>query len=120
MSNGPKRPSRAKCCAAIGRYLKPDQTPNWRVEIPLFYRLWEQYPDIDFWLKHELPFHLNSLAWFLTEQGQAQLRDDWTLFHYVMPEPVENPKTELDTSDQPVYVRPQSKRPQTISEFLKS
>src|SRR3954468_6806618 len=100
----PKPPPRAQVCDIIVRYLKPGQTPNWRQECPLWYGLWKAYPSIAFWTHHELPFPLNSLAWFLTEQGKAQLASDWTVFHYnPLSTPEAAPQVEVDTTPQPVY-----------------
>ncbi len=117
---GPKPPPRAQVDAIIRRYLKPDQTPNWRQEFPLWYTLFKAYPSVTFWTRHELPFALNSLAWFLTEQGKAQLASDWLVFHYVPPAQEE---VALDTIPQPDYTVPYTPlpaRPRTVAEFLKT
>ncbi len=122
-STGPKPPPRAQVDAIIRRYLKPDQTPNWRTEFPLWYGLWKAYPSVTFWTHHELPFALNSLAWFLTEQGQAQLASDWLVFHY---DPASTPQVTpevVDTTPQPAYTEPYKPtpvRPRTVAEFLKT
>jgi hypothetical protein len=116
----PAPPPRAQVCDIIKRYLKSDTTPNWRVECPLWYtKLWPAYPSVAFWTRHELSFPLNSLAWFLTEQGKAQLASDWLVFHYEPP--AEPAPVVLDTTPQPVYPVPYTKaRPSTIAAFLKT
>ncbi len=119
---GPKPPPRAQVDAIIRRYLKPDQTPNWRAEFPLWYGLFKAYPSLTFWTHHELPFALNSLAWFLTEQGKATLESDWLVFHYVPPEDTCEDAV-LDTVPQPGYTdpyKPTVVRPRTVAEFLKT
>lgn len=132
---GPKAPPRAQVDAIIRRYLKPDQTPNWRAEFPLYYGLWKRYPSVAFWTHHELPFPLNSLAWFLTEQGKATLESDWVVFHYVPPAvsttltgaPAEESPPPaapseargVDTLPQPAYTVPAPPvRPRTVADFL--
>ena len=108
--------------AIVRRYLKPDQTPNWRQEMPLAYGLLKAYPSVAFWTHHELPFALNSLAWFLTEQGKATLASDYLVFHYQPPEPAQV-EVVLDKGDQPAYTVPYTAtpvRPRTVAEFLKT
>ncbi len=124
-SSAPKPPPRAQVEAIVRRYLKPDQTPNWRQEMPLAYGLLKAYPSVTFWTRHELPFQLNSLAWFLTEQGKATLASDWTVFHWTPPDPSSDPQAEttLDTTPQPGYTVPYTPpvaRPRTVAEFLKT
>ncbi len=124
--SAPKPPPRAQVEAIVRRYLKPDQTPNWRQEMPLAYGLLKAYPSVAFWTHHELSFALNSLAWFLTEQGKAQLASDWTVFHWNPPsDPSSTPQADaaLDTTPQPAYTvpyTPSAARPRTVAEFLKT
>ncbi len=121
-TTGPKPPPRAQVEAIIRRYLKPDQTPNWRAEFPLTYGLLKAYPSVTFWTHHELPFQLNSMAWFLTEQGKATLASDWLVFHYVPTEAAQvEADTALDSAPQPAYTVPYTPpvaRPRTVAEFL--
>lgn len=83
----PKSPPRAQIEAIIRRYLKPEiTTPDWRREFSTFHGLWKQYPSLDFWTRHELPFKLNSLVWFRGADGQAQLASDWIIFFFTFAE----------------------------------
>ena len=127
--SAPKPPPRAQVEAIVRRYLKPDQTPNWRQEMPLAYGLLKAYPSVAFWTRHELSFALNSLAWFLTEQGKAQLESDWVVFHWDgSPTPAAEPPSEavaqatVDTSPQLDYnaVMLPPARPRTVAQFLKT
>ncbi len=88
----PKVPAKGKMFNIIRRYLKKDRTPDWKREIQIFHKLWKQYPSFSFWTKHTLSFELNTLRWFETIQGKAQLASDWAVFHYV-------PELEMTTSD---------------------
>ena len=117
--SAPKPPPRAQVEAIVRRYLKPDQTPNWRQEMPLAYQLYKAYPSVAFWTHHELPFALNSMAWFLTEQGKAQLESDWLVYHWTPPEA--SSEVGIDSAPQPVYNAPTlpPARPRTVAEFLK-
>lgn len=118
----PKPPARAKVMDIIRRYLKKDSTPVWSRELPLMYGLWKGYPSLSFWTKHTLPFELNSMAWFSTIQGKAQLVSDWAVFHYV-PEPESAapvdpldifPRPELNLPSTP----PPKRRPRSVADLL--
>lgn len=121
-SVGPKPPPRTKVCDIIKRYLKPDQSPVWSREIPLWYTLWKSYPSLPFWEKHTLGFKLNSLAWFMSIQGKITLASDYSVFHY-QPAPIEAPPV-LDTTSQPGYndrtEQPKVEKPgpDTVAGFL--
>ena len=124
-----KLPRRATMTNVIRRYLKKDSTPNWQREYPLFIKIWKNYPSEDFWLKHSLPFELNSMAWFLTIQGKRTLESDWAVFHYNPDNPsatlvYNNP---LDIFPQHLYntgIDRESKlpapaaRPKSVADFL--
>ncbi len=120
-SKAPKPPSRAQCAEIVKRFLKPDQNITWAREMPTFYRLWKQYPSLDFWTHYELPFgnnSLNMMSWFESVEGKEELPRAWLLFNYNPPvEKVQ--EIQLDTTVQPVYTVPIT-RPKTVAEFLKT
>jgi hypothetical protein len=113
------KPSRAQMDAIIRRYVKDGVTPDWRKDMPIAYNLFKRYPSLAFWTHHELPFGLNSMAWFLTEQGAAQLESDWVVFHYDIPKEPELPPIEiLIKPPSPYHASPA--RPKTVAEFLRT
>jgi hypothetical protein len=114
---GPTRDQRA---AIIKRYLKPDQNVDWAREMITFAALWKQYPSLDFWTRHELPFALNHMSFFQTPEGAAMLESDWAVFHY---NPAAPAQEVLDNTPQPAYTVPYTPpvaRPRTVAEFLKT
>jgi len=59
-----------------------------------FYKIWALFPDEKFWRNYELGFQLNSLFWFLSEDGKAKLTTDIALFNLDVP-----PETKYDMSE---------------------
>lgn len=112
-----KPPSKVQVGEIIKRYLKPTALVDPKTDFPIFYNLFKKYPSIDFWTRHELAFELNSIKWFLTVEGRAQLTTDWTTFHFVL-----DTESQSDYSERvdvtPDYVR-EGKKPSTIADFLK-
>jgi len=53
-----------------GKYLAKK---DWGLEVKTGKKLYEIYPDEQFWLNLVLPFKLNSLAWFLSDEGKKHL-----------------------------------------------
>lgn len=113
-----KLPPRTKVVEILRRYLKPEALIDAKSDYAIFYTLYKTYPSLDFWTRHELSFPLNSVKWFLTVPGKAQLVSDWTTFHF-----------SLDTGSQvgydggmrditPDYVSP-VKKAATIASLLK-
>lgn len=81
----PKHPlSRNQIIGLCKRFVKPEAYVFSR-DVPLFYKVFEKYPDAPFWLAHELPFSLNCIAWFLSEDGAAHLTTAIALFHLDIP-----------------------------------
>ncbi len=55
------------------KYLKPDVKINWANELRAAQKLIELHPDKEFWHKITLPFKLNSLFFFLSQNGKEYL-----------------------------------------------
>lgn len=94
----------------------------------MFYGLWKAYPSLPFWQLHELGFPLNTMTWFLTEQGQSHLASTWVTFHYDPPAPeaaqsevpsVQSPNSPVDKGSVPLYHVTAPARPRTTAEFLR-
>ena len=116
-----KPPSRAAVERILRRYLKPTALIDAKSDFAIFYGLFKTYPSLDFWTRHELAFELNSVKWFLTPDGKAQLASDWTTFHFVLDTESQSgygqvTTEKVTTSD---YVA-EPKKPKTIADFLKT
>lgn len=79
----------------IERLVKPDMltVKTWPREIRLINQLTLQYPDPEFWLKHDLSFMLNSLAYFKSADGGAVLKTNYSVFHFSFDPPTEPPNS---------------------------
>jgi hypothetical protein len=124
-----KPPPRAICVAIIERLLKEGQSIYWKRELPTFYRLWKQYPNVAFWQGYELPFGdgthaLNMMSWFEGD-GATDLARAWLLFNWTPPEPDPLPPRDTnlpDPLDVPTSTQlhsPTTSRPRTIAEMLR-
>ncbi len=60
----------------VWKYLKNPNETNWPRELKLANQLLV-YCDLDFWADLDLDFKLNSLAFFLTEDGKRKLRIEY-------------------------------------------
>lgn len=111
--------------AAIFRFLKPEVAKDHKVygrEMKLITELTALYPDPDFWMKAELTFKLNSLAWFKSPEGAAALKSLYQVFHLHLPpsievdkEPQSNYNPNTPTAPAPVLSPSKST---TVSDFL--
>lgn len=120
----PKLPPRVKVIEILRRYLRPEALIDAKSDYAIFYGLFSQYPSLDFWTRHELSFPLNSVKWFLTVPGKAQLASDWTTFHFVLDTGSQEGydggvKAESTPDITPDYVAP-VKRAATVADLLKS
>ncbi len=46
-----------------------------------FYKIYAEFPDEAFWRAYDLGFTLNSMFWFLSDEGRQKLKTDIALFH---------------------------------------
>lgn len=53
----------------------------WPREVKIVNKLFEKYSDESFWITLDLGFKLNSIAFFLTEDGRNELEKYWRLFN---------------------------------------
>ena len=119
-SPSPKPPSRRLVTEIIKRYVKEGTTPVWSREIPVFYHLWADYPSLRFWLHHELPFKLNSICWFRTEEGKERLASDWLVFFFTFKESEPEVAPLVDKPEDGDYHIPTTpSRAKTLAQFLK-
>ena len=60
----------------VQRFLKEDKDLTsrvWAREIKIAKKLFNSYPDVDFWNNVDLGFPLNSLAWLCSQEGKYAL-----------------------------------------------
>jgi hypothetical protein len=58
---------------------------KWAKEIKLAKKLFNSRPDVTFWNQAEIDFELNSLAWFLSEEGEHTLKIRGKMAQYSPP-----------------------------------
>lgn len=49
-------------------------------------KLWKIFPDENFWHSLDLKFKLNSLCWFLSDDGRKFLNQEYKKFNLNLPE----------------------------------
>lgn len=78
-------------------FLKNPRNPStdWANEIKTSKKLLKKYPDIRFWSSIDLGFRLNSLLFFISEEGKRLLKIEWQKFKFVSP-----PKTVYNLEDE--------------------
>jgi hypothetical protein len=59
---------------------------KWAKEIKLAKKLFNSRPNVTFWNQVEIDFELNSLAWFLSKEGEHALKIRGKMAKYVAPE----------------------------------
>ncbi len=85
MARKPRHPlSRSEVTTIVKRMVKPDAYQA-RRDIMLFYKVFAEFPDAAFWRVHELGFELNCIAWFLSDDGRAHIKQALSLYHLDMP-----------------------------------
>ena len=97
----------------IKKFLKSHQ--NYPAEIMMAKRITAKYPEVDFWEKVELGFQLNSLAYFLTSDGEQVIRKKYAGFKFDVTQPVSyNIHSQKIGEDVKIDYRPK-----TLKDFLK-
>ncbi len=64
----------------VKRFVKEDAYEPIRDTVA-FYKIYAEFPDEAFWRAYDLGFQLNSMFWFLSDEGRAKLKTDIALFH---------------------------------------
>lgn len=67
-----KSSEHSRCKFLVSKFLIKDQL-NWAREIKIAKKLLKLYPDFKIWSDLKLKFKLNSLAFFLTEEGKGEM-----------------------------------------------
>jgi len=106
--------SRDEVVGLCKRWLKPGSYKA-SLDPLILYQLIKIYPNHDFWTHYTLPFALNSVLWFKTADGQAQLARDWATFNLDMPTQSEY-ALETTKVGEDVMI---DKKPRTVADLLK-
>jgi hypothetical protein len=98
----------------ILRFLKEGQHPT-RNDFTAFYAIWKLFPDEKFWRNYKLDFPLNSMFYFLSEEGKERLKTDIQVFNLDI-QPEQSYNLEKEKVGEDVVV----KRPNgTIADLLR-
>jgi len=99
------------------KFVKSDAAIVWPREMKIINSLLKIFPNDDFWLSLDLKFKLNSLCWFLSDDGRKFLNLEYKKFKFEPEKPqifdLKNNNIEFDTKLDPNKVAPVS-----VREFL--
>jgi hypothetical protein len=70
----------------IKKFLKDSSNIVWPREMKMVKSLIKIFPNEDFWNTLELSFKLNSLCWFLSDDGRKFLNKEYKKFNLNLPE----------------------------------
>lgn len=70
----------------VKRFLKDTASLVWPREMSIVKKLWSIFPDEGFWSQLNLSFKLNSLCWFLSDDGRNFLNIEYKKFKLELPE----------------------------------
>jgi hypothetical protein len=70
----------------IKKFIKDSSSIVWPKEMKMVKSLLEIFPNKDFWNSLELKFKLNSLCWFLSDDGRKFLNQQYKKFNLNLPE----------------------------------
>jgi hypothetical protein len=70
----------------IKKFLKDNSNIVWPKEMRMVKTLFKIFPNEDFWDNLELAFKLNSLCWFLSDDGRKFLNKEYKKFNLNLPE----------------------------------
>ncbi len=70
----------------IKKFVKNSQNLSWPKEMKMTKILFNIYPNEDFWNSLTLNFKLNSICWFLSDEGRSFLNKEYKKFNVELPE----------------------------------
>lgn len=70
----------------VKRFIKDSSSILWPREMKMVKSLLKIFPNEDFWNNLELKFKLNSLCWFLSDDGRKFLNTEYKKFNLDLPE----------------------------------
>lgn len=85
----------------VKKFLKDNIKILWPKELKMVNMLFKIFPNEDFWNNLELNFKLNSICWFLSDEGRKLLNKEYKKFNLQLPEikkfQIENNNIALDS-----------------------
>jgi len=85
----------------VKKFVKENINIIWPKELKMINLLFKIFPNEDFWNSLELNFKLNSLCWFLSDDGRKFLNKEYKKFNLNLPEvkkfEIENNKLAFET-----------------------
>jgi hypothetical protein len=70
----------------VQKFVKDTKNIIWPKEMKMVKMLFKIFPNEDFWNSLELNFKLNSLCWFLSDDGRKFLNKEYKKFNLDLPE----------------------------------
>jgi hypothetical protein len=70
----------------IRKFIKDSNNIIWPKEMKMVKSLFKIFPNEDFWSGLKLSFKLNSLCWFLSDDGRKFLNKEYKKFNLNLPE----------------------------------
>jgi hypothetical protein len=70
----------------VKKFLKDTNNIIWPKEMKMVKSLFKIFPNKDFWKGLNLSFKLNSLCWFLSDDGRKFLNNEYKKFNLELPE----------------------------------
>jgi hypothetical protein len=70
----------------VKKFLKEDSNIIWPKEMKMVKMLFKIFPNESFWESLKLNFKLNSLCWFLSDDGRKFLNTEYKKFNLTLPE----------------------------------
>jgi hypothetical protein len=70
----------------IRKFVKDNKNIIWPKEMKMVKSLFKIFPNEEFWQGLELSFKLNSLCWFLSDDGRKFLNKEYKKFKLELPE----------------------------------
>jgi hypothetical protein len=120
MLKKPRKPNPLfeKCKQLTDLFLKiPPQAGEWANEIKVSKILYKQHPQIEFWESIDLGFKVNSLVFFLTQDGKEEIKIAEGHWNVELPE---RKRYNLTSDNEAKNTIPSSPQQKTLLNFLKS
>jgi hypothetical protein len=70
----------------VKKFIKDNTNIIWPKELKIVNSLFKIFPDERFWISLELNFKLNSLCWFLSDDGRKFLNKEYKKLNLNLPE----------------------------------
>lgn len=114
----PVQPTKLNKREFVLKFVKSDAAIVWPREMKIVKSLYEIFPNDEFWVSLDLKFKLNSLCWFLSDDGRKFLNTEYKKFKF---EPEKPQSFELKNNNIEFNSKIGStvQEPMTVREFLK-